>query len=336
MTSDGQEHQVGRDRRDGERQPSGAPPSGYAARRLGEELRREVADLRVRLQETTLRSDAYLAAGYPEAAAEVVAEQRQLIARFHARVDRSTAAASVEAEAERVLAAAPGSAEFELAPAGRPRVGPPTAATMRSALAALALAALAVVATPQPDTRLSSADGQATDAVALATPSAHQADTGTRTGAPDISAEPGLSPDAAGPSPQAAGGGPHHGRSTTDAGGAAVAGGLLGIVDGAVGEAVRALLALRDPGGPALTERTDDEEDQERTTGQPATTSEDADRTDEPGQAEEAGSASDEPEDSQESQDPHDSQDSQDSGLAPLTVPDAPDGGAGSEPSDAG
>ena len=81
-------------------------PSSHASSRLSTEVTREVADLRVRLHEAVLRSDAFLLAGQPEAAAEVLAEQHVLLARFQDRLAEAAAAAKVEHEAEQVLAPA--------------------------------------------------------------------------------------------------------------------------------------------------------------------------------------------------------------------------------------
>ncbi|MFP5308252.1 MAG: hypothetical protein ACLGIR_01590 [Actinomycetes bacterium] len=81
-----------------------ARPSSHASSRLSTEVTREVADLRVRLHEAVLRSDAFLLAGQPEAAAEVLAEQHVLLARFQDRLAEAAAAAKVEHEAEQVLA----------------------------------------------------------------------------------------------------------------------------------------------------------------------------------------------------------------------------------------
>ncbi len=88
-------------------------PSLVASARLADAIGRETADLRVRLHEATLRCAAYRAAGRPDVAADVVAEQRALVADFARRLGPLLAGAAVEREAERVLA---GTGELELLP----------------------------------------------------------------------------------------------------------------------------------------------------------------------------------------------------------------------------
>ena len=147
---------VGRRRRGTGRQP--ASPSDRASARLRGDVSREVADLRLQLEEAALRSDAYLQAGYPEEAAEVVDEQRQLLSRFQARLRQSMSEAAVEAEAERVLAAAPGAAAFSddpdpSGPSDAPRFSP----ALVSAVVAALLAVLAIGG-PGADGTLSAAE----------------------------------------------------------------------------------------------------------------------------------------------------------------------------------
>lgn len=102
-------------------------PSAYAAERLRGDVTRQIADLRCRLREATLRSDAYLAAGRPDAAAEVLAEQRALVAGFHDRIATSVSGARVEAEAEAVLTdVGLASLSPEQDPATSPITVPPT------------------------------------------------------------------------------------------------------------------------------------------------------------------------------------------------------------------
>ena len=79
-------------------------PSLVASARLADAIGREVADLRVRLEEASLRSDAYREAGQTRAAAQVVDEQRALVAGFADRLGSVLAGAAVEREAEDVLA----------------------------------------------------------------------------------------------------------------------------------------------------------------------------------------------------------------------------------------
>ncbi len=83
-------------------------PSDTASARLAHELSREVGDLRVQAEERLLRSDFLLRTGRTEEAAAVLDEQRELLVAFARRTARALAAASVEREAEGVLAAASG------------------------------------------------------------------------------------------------------------------------------------------------------------------------------------------------------------------------------------
>ncbi|MDX1659617.1 MAG: hypothetical protein R3343_12410 [Nitriliruptorales bacterium] len=79
-------------------------PSRRARERLAGTLHREVAELQVRLSEASLRSDLYRAAGQPQAAADAVADQQELLDDFHARVDAAVSSAIVEREAEQIIA----------------------------------------------------------------------------------------------------------------------------------------------------------------------------------------------------------------------------------------
>lgn len=141
---------VGRRRGRGARRADAVAPSERATERLRHELDREVADLRLQLEEASLRSDVYLHAGYPDEAAEVVDEQRRLLSRFEDRLRQSVSEAAVEAEAERVFAGVPGVEALSDTPAvddgDRPRLAP----TIASAAAA-ALVAMLVVTAPGSD-----------------------------------------------------------------------------------------------------------------------------------------------------------------------------------------
>lgn len=120
------------------REPAGpGVPSQVSRARLAGEVRREVADLRVRLSEASLRSTALEEAGLPGAAAEVAAEQRELLDGFRRRLDAAVAAAVVEREAELVLAAELARAVRETEPRRLP-------AALSAALAVAAVIALAV------------------------------------------------------------------------------------------------------------------------------------------------------------------------------------------------
>lgn len=136
-------------------------PSGVAGDRLARRLRTDVADVRVRLEEAALRSDALLAIGQPERAAAVLDEQQALLAELRETLSSSVAAAMVEAEAESVLAGSPdgttlfGEPVAPEVPEPR-RSGHSTASAFVSAVAALALLIVAAP-TPPPDT-LAAAD----------------------------------------------------------------------------------------------------------------------------------------------------------------------------------
>lgn len=110
---------------------AGTGPSAHAAGRYGLEVAREVADLRVRLREAVMRSEVFLEAGRPDAAARVVAEQRAAVAALRDRLAASTRRAAVEAEAERILAGAPGFDQFAGLPRDRAREDVSTGGIMR-------------------------------------------------------------------------------------------------------------------------------------------------------------------------------------------------------------
>lgn len=91
-------------RNDDHREVSSGRASKETTRRFKGELRREVGDLEVRLEEAQLRSDAFLHAGLDREAAEVLEESRQMVDEFHQRLNSALAAAAVEREAEWILA----------------------------------------------------------------------------------------------------------------------------------------------------------------------------------------------------------------------------------------
>lgn len=136
--------------------------------RLARRIRADVADVRVRLEEAVLRTDALLASGQPERAAAVMDEQQALLAEFHDTLASSVAAAAVEAAAEEVLGASPdaervlgGHEHHDAAVPARPvpsRPERPGRRTLRAATSALASAAAALAfmvtatTTPGPQT----------------------------------------------------------------------------------------------------------------------------------------------------------------------------------------
>lgn len=137
-------------------EPGSGAPSQRAAERLRAGVSRDVADLRLQLEEASLRSDALLWAGYPAQAAEVVDEKRELVSRFEARLRQRLSEAAVEAEAERVLAAA--SADLPRSSASAERSAGRSSPALLSALAAALLAVVAVGGTATDMGELSSSD----------------------------------------------------------------------------------------------------------------------------------------------------------------------------------
>lgn len=129
-----------------------------AGDRLARRLRSDVADVRVRLEEAALRSDALLATGQPERAAAVLEEQHALLAELRETLSSSVAAAMIEAEAESVLAGSPDAPTLfgDPGPPEPRRSARSTASALVSAVAALALLIVAAP-TPPPDT-LTAAD----------------------------------------------------------------------------------------------------------------------------------------------------------------------------------
>lgn len=92
-------------RREREVHTGGVRPSDVSRDRLSHGLHEDIADLRVRLEETILRSEAFLTAGLPQRASEVMDEQHDLLAELHDQLGGRIAAAKVEADAEHVLQA---------------------------------------------------------------------------------------------------------------------------------------------------------------------------------------------------------------------------------------
>jgi hypothetical protein len=80
-----------------------ARPSDVASGRLRDELRREVAELRVRLEELALRSEVHQVTGNEDGFEATIVEQRQMLHQFERRVRHRIADAIVEREAEVVL-----------------------------------------------------------------------------------------------------------------------------------------------------------------------------------------------------------------------------------------
>jgi hypothetical protein len=126
------------------------PPSAQARADLAGELRREVADARLRLEEATLRAEAHRLLGDDEAAAAAVGEQEAALADVEGRLARVVSAAVVQRDAEQVLADAarqtPPVVEPVAAPA--PADAPrrvPVLSGVASVVAALGVAVAAVL-----------------------------------------------------------------------------------------------------------------------------------------------------------------------------------------------
>lgn len=135
------------------------PPSARARDDLRADLRREVADARLRLEEAGLRAETHRLLGDDRAAAEVVAEQQQVVADLERRLGRVVSAAVLQRDAEEVLAGVTTGPEVESPePAAPDHVPPrrrvPALSGVASAVAVLAVAALAVVGVTDAPSRI--------------------------------------------------------------------------------------------------------------------------------------------------------------------------------------
>ena len=83
-----------------------ARPSEVASGRLRDELRRDVAELRVRLEELALRSEVHQVTGNEDGLEATIVEQRQMLHAFERQIRHRIADAIVEREAEVVLSGA--------------------------------------------------------------------------------------------------------------------------------------------------------------------------------------------------------------------------------------
>lgn len=81
-------------------------PSAVAAGRLRDELHRDIAELRVRLEEIALRSEVHQRIGNADEVQATLVEQRQMLHQFERRLRHRIADAIVEREAEAVLGGA--------------------------------------------------------------------------------------------------------------------------------------------------------------------------------------------------------------------------------------
>lgn len=88
----------------GPRDAAEGPPSERSRASLSDDLRREVADARVRFEEAGLRAETHRLLGDDAAAAAVLAEQEQILADLQDRLGRVVSAAVVQRDAEQVLA----------------------------------------------------------------------------------------------------------------------------------------------------------------------------------------------------------------------------------------
>lgn len=120
-----------------------------ASGRLRDELRRDVAELRVRLEELALRSEVHQVTGNEDGIEAAIVEQRQMLRQFERRMSHRIADAIVEREAEVVLSGA--LVELQRAGADTGPFGPPEFPQTSSRLArssrAVAAAAAAALAT---------------------------------------------------------------------------------------------------------------------------------------------------------------------------------------------
>lgn len=108
----------------GPRDVAEGPPSEQACASLSEQLRREVADARVRFEEASLRAETHRMLGDDARAAEVVREQERLLADVQDRLGRAVSAAVVERDAEQVLADLGATERRPLGPTQRPPLTP--------------------------------------------------------------------------------------------------------------------------------------------------------------------------------------------------------------------
>lgn len=121
-----------------------------ASGRLRDELRRDVAELRVRLEELALRSEVHQVTGNADGIEAAIVEQRQMLHQFERRLRHRIADAIVEREAEAVLSGAVVDlhrAGTDTGPFGATTSapGPGTVARFSRAVAATAAAALATM-----------------------------------------------------------------------------------------------------------------------------------------------------------------------------------------------
>lgn len=130
---------------EGDHPPVEGPPSAWARAALSGDLRRELLDARVRLQEASMRAEAHRLLGDEQSAAEALGDQQAILAEVEGRLARVVSAAVVQRDAEEVLAAASTTLtaplDHEVTPA--PRV--PALSAMVPALVALVLVAGALI-----------------------------------------------------------------------------------------------------------------------------------------------------------------------------------------------
>jgi hypothetical protein len=88
-----------------DRRPLGRP-SPAAQARLADSVRRELGDLEVRIEEARLRAEVFRVSGRPDAAAEALAEQQNLLTSFATRLQSAVSSSVVERDAEDVVASA--------------------------------------------------------------------------------------------------------------------------------------------------------------------------------------------------------------------------------------
>lgn len=124
------------------------PPSARSRDALAEELRREVAEARLRLEEAGLRAETHRLLGNHQAAVDATREQEDILADVETRLGRVVSSAVVQRDAEQVLADATGLPVDLPAPPHDPReIRPrtPMLAGVASVLAVVAVSTAAVL-----------------------------------------------------------------------------------------------------------------------------------------------------------------------------------------------
>lgn len=126
------------------RGPAEGPPSARSRDALSDDLRREVADARLRLEEAGLRAEAHRLLGNHDQVLEAADEQRAILAEVEGRLGRVVSRAVVQRDAEHVLARTTHPAPTT--PVARPDVPDPADVRRRAPLLSGVASVLAVAA----------------------------------------------------------------------------------------------------------------------------------------------------------------------------------------------